>query len=82
MIRWIPDTELIAERAHEVVMAFQSWGRGDFLAALSSRPEAERREIVDELFSRMEAKVRAEPTRYIPDHPVVNIMMQKILITG
>ena len=73
----VPDPDIIAERAHEVVMAAQSWARGVFLAALPSRPETDKTEIVDELFCRMEAQVKDDPTRYAPDHPVVHIMMQK-----
>ena len=59
-------------------MSIRPWANGDFLAALSSRPEAERREIVDELFQRFEAQIRAEPTLHKEDSPTVYIMLQKI----
>ena len=59
-------------------MSIQTWGRGNFLAALSSRQETERKEIVDDLFSRTEAQLRAEPNFYGHDIPVAHIMMRKI----
>ena len=59
-------------------MSVRPWASGDFLAALSSRPETERREIVDELFQRFEAQVRAEPTLHKQESPTAYIMLQKI----
>ena len=72
------DPKIVADLAREFVMSMRAWGSGDFLAALSSRPETERRLIVDELFLRLEALVRAEPTLYNNDYPVAHIMMRKI----
>ena len=71
------DTELVAEIARGYILSIRTWGSGDFLGALSSRPEAERREIVDKLFRRMEAQVRAELTLHRNDYLVAHIMMQK-----
>ena len=59
-------------------MSKPAWGSGDFLEALSSRPRTERKEIVDELFQRLETQVRAEPTLHKEDLPVAHIMMRKI----
>ena len=59
-------------------MSIRPWASGDFLAALYSRPEAERRGIVDDLFQRMEAQFRAEPTLHKEDSPVIYIMMRQI----
>ena len=73
------DPENVAECAHELVMSIRPWTSGDFLAALSSRPEAERRGIVDDLFQRMEARFQAEPTLHKEDCPTIYIMMRKIL---
>ena len=73
-----PDPGLVVDLAHAFVMSIRAWGSGDFLAALSSRPEAEGREIVDELFLRLEAQVRAEPTLHRKDYPVAHVMMRKI----
>ena len=74
----ISDPEIVGGIVHEFVMYIQTWGRGDFLAALSSRPDTERKKIVDDLFARMETQVRAEPTFYRHDTPVAHIMMRKI----
>ena len=62
--------------AYEFVMLSRPWIGGDFLEALSSRPETERRAIVDELFQRVEAQFR--PTIHIEDAPTIYIMMRKI----
>ena len=64
--------------AYEFVMLSRPWIGGDFLEALSSRPETERRAIVDELFQRAEAQFRDEPTIHIEDAPTIYIMMRKI----
>ena len=66
--------------AHEFVASTRPWTKGDFLQALSSRPETERKEIVDELFLRMEAQIRDEPTVHKTDLPVVHIMTQKTFV--
>ena len=63
--------------AHEYVASVRPWASGDFLAALSSRPETQRREIVDEHFKRVEALVRAEPTVHKQDMHVVHITIHK-----
>ena len=68
----------MAEVARELVTCVRPWASGDFLAALSSRPETEREEIVDDLFQRMEAQFRAGPTLHKEDSPTAFIMMQKI----
>ena len=72
-----PDPEVVAEMAREFVVSKRPWASGDFLAALSSRPERERMEIVDELFQRMEAQVRPDPTAHWQDFLVAHIMIQK-----
>ena len=36
------DTEPVADSARGFILFIRTWGSGDFLAALSSRPEAER----------------------------------------
>ena len=68
----------IADIAHEFILSVRCWASGDFLGALGARPETERKEIVDELFRRMEAEARAEPTLYKNDYLVAHMMMQKI----
>ena len=73
-----PDPGVIAEIAHQFVESTRPWASGDFLEALSSRPEAEKREIVDEFFQRMEAQVKAEPTAHRQDLFVAHIMIQKM----
>ena len=72
-----PDPEVVAEFAHDLVMSVRPWISGDFVAALSSRPETERKDIVDDLFQRMEAQFRAEPTFHKQDCPTAFIMMRK-----
>ena len=74
----VPDPEIVADLAHEFVMSKRAWGSGIFLEALSTRPDRERREIVDELFRRLEAQVRAEPTLHKEDLPVAYIMTRKM----
>ena len=64
-----PDPEVLAVFAHDLVMSVRPWVSGDFLAALSSRPEMERKEILDDVFQRMEAQFRAEPTLHKQDCP-------------
>ena len=73
-----PDPEVVAVLAHEFVMSKRAWGGGIFLAALSSRPETERKQIVDEYFQRLEAQIRAEPTLHKEDLPTAYIMMRKV----
>ena len=77
MSAFSPDPAVVDEMVHEFVTAIRAWTTGDFLAALSSRPEKERREIVDLLFQRMESIVRAEPTQHKMDFLVAHIMIQK-----
>ena len=72
------DPQIVANLAHEFATSFRTWGSGDFLAALYSRLEIERREIVDELFQRLEALVKTEPTLHKNDLPVAYIMLQKM----
>ena len=79
MSKCTPDPEIVAGLTHKFVMFIRTWGSGDFLAAISSRPETERREIVDELFQRLEAQVRTEPTRHRIDYPFAHMMLQKII---
>ena len=67
--QFIPDSNFIAKLTHEFVMHSRPWTSGDFLAALSSRPKTEKREIVDELFLRIEAQFRDEPTMFNQDAP-------------
>ena len=74
---FISDTAAVAELIHGFVMAMRTWSSGDFLAALSSRPETERKEIVDDLYQRWEDQVRTEPTVHRLDMPVAHIMMRK-----
>ena len=60
-------------------MSVRAWASGDFLEALTSRPETERKEIMDDFFQRMEVQFRAEPTLHKEDSPTAYIMMQKII---
>ena len=73
-----PDPDVVAEFAHDLVMSVRPRVSGDFLAAQSSRPETERKKIVDDLFQRMEAQFRAEPTIHKQDCPTAFIMMREI----
>ena len=57
----------------------QAWASGDFLEALSSRPETERKAIMDYFFQRMEVQFRAEPTLHKEDSPTAYIIMKKII---
>ena len=74
----LSDPQIVDNLVHEFATSFRTWGSGDFLAASSSRPEIERREIVDELFQRLEALVKTEPTLHKNDLPVAYIMLQKM----
>ena len=74
----VSDPDAVASLVHEFVMSIRAWGSGDFHAALSSRSETERGQIVDELFQRMETQVRADPTVHKNDLPVAYIMVQKL----
>ena len=72
------DIEFVTEWAHGFMMSVRAWASGDFLEALSSRPETERNEIMDDFFQRMEVQFRAEPTLHKEDSPTAYILMKKI----
>ena len=40
----LSDPQIVANLAHEFATSFRTWGSGDFLAALSSRPEIEKKD--------------------------------------
>ena len=72
------DPVVVADLAQRFVETIRTWSSTPFLNALSSRPESERREIVVELFRRLEAKVKAEPTLYHDKTPRVTIIVRKV----
>ena len=67
---------------HEFATRTKVWLSGDFLDALSSRPEAEEKALVGDLFNRFEAEVRAEPEQCKVDNMIVHIVMRKIILTN
>ena len=71
----IPDPDFLADWAHELTMYIRAWVGGEFLAAVSPRPETERKAIVDDLFQRMEIQFKNE---HRIDSVDAYIMMRKI----
>ena len=72
------DPGVVADLVHRFVETIRTWSSTPFLTALSSRRESERREIVVELFRRLEVKVKADPTLYHDKTPRVTIVVQKV----
>ena len=73
------DPEVVAGLVHECVSRVKAWASGDFLIALSSRPEGERKALVDDLFNRFEAEVRAEPEQHKIDVVLAYIVIRKMI---
>ena len=73
---------MVAGLVHEFAERTRVWLSGDFLAALSSRPEGERNALVDDLFNRFEAEVRAEPEQHKVDNVIAYIIMRKIILNN
>ena len=79
MLTYLPsDQGVVADLARRFVETIRTWSSTPFLNAMSSRPETERMEVVEELFRRLEAKVKAEPMLYQDKTPRVTIVVRKV----